>query len=170
VHPLSIVLLAAAPARPVAVRATIDGSRTGAHPSDEHAEVRLRFDSGLEATVVSSWRGGPVPSWTAQAASASSVVQLELNPTITLERMGEPIVLPAATVEPPQVEGFGYVEQLRALLALDRRSTAMTVDFGRHVLDIVCAAYWSAGPCSGEWVELPFAGPRNRTPLELWRS
>ena len=41
--------------------------------------------------------------------------------------------------------------------------------FGRVVLDVVCAAYASAG-AGGTEVPLPFSGRRDRTPLELWRG
>ena len=44
----------------------------------------------------------------------------------------------------------------------------MNATFGRHVLEVVCAAYTSAGQ-AGAPIALPFAGPRDRTPLQLWR-
>jgi hypothetical protein len=37
---------------------------------------------------------------------------------------------------------------------------------GRQVLDVICAAHWSAGRDAVE-VPLPFPGPRDRTPAEL---
>jgi hypothetical protein len=37
---------------------------------------------------------------------------------------------------------------------------------GRQVLDVICAAHWSAGRDAIE-VPLPFTGPRDRTPAEL---
>jgi hypothetical protein len=45
----------------------------------------------------------------------------------------------------------------------------MDAAFGREVLDVVCAAYASAGRGS-VLVSVPFAGSRSRTPLELWRG
>ena len=44
----------------------------------------------------------------------------------------------------------------------------MDATFGRTVLDIVCAAYASAA-AGGADVAVPFTGPRDRTPLQLWR-
>ncbi len=169
VHPLAVVLLAARPARPVAVRCRLDGS--GAHPTDEHAEVALTFDTGLVARVVSSWRGGAVPQWDAQAASATGVVRAELFPLLSLERDGEEIALPRARTQPPQLEDFGYTGQLAGFVAdLDAgRAPLMDAAFGRHVLDVVCAAYRSAGR-GGAPEPLPFTGPRDRTPLQLWRG
>jgi predicted dehydrogenase len=166
VHPLAIVLLAAAPAQPVAVRAELAGSPAGAHATDEHAEVSLRFDTGLVATVVSSWRGGPVPSWDAQASSATGVARMELFPNLALELSGDALHLAAPSTEPPQIEAFGYLDQLRTLV--EGTPHAMGAEFGRHVLDIVCGAYQSAG-LDGAWVDLPFEGPRDRPPLALWR-
>jgi hypothetical protein len=40
--------------------------------------------------------------------------------------------------------------------------------FGRLVLDVVCAAYTSARTGAPEAV--PFTGPRDRTPHQLWRA
>ena len=45
----------------------------------------------------------------------------------------------------------------------------MDVEFGRLILDIVCAAYWSAGHGSAP-EPVPFSGPRDKTPLELWHG
>ena len=45
----------------------------------------------------------------------------------------------------------------------------MSAAFGRDVLQVVCAAYCVGGR-SGEEVALPFAGRRDLTPLELWRT
>jgi len=45
----------------------------------------------------------------------------------------------------------------------------MDVEFGRLILDIVCAAYRSAGH-GGTSESVPFTGPRDKTPLELWHG
>ena len=45
----------------------------------------------------------------------------------------------------------------------------MSAAFGREVLQVVMAGYTSAG-LAGEPVPLPFTGPRDRTPLQLWRG
>ena len=92
VHPLAVALLLAAPARPVAVRAELDGADD--HPVDEHAELDLRFDTGLVARVVASWRGGDTPVWDAQASSPTGVVRIELLPEVRLERDGGPVASP----------------------------------------------------------------------------
>ncbi|HJR26128.1 MAG TPA: hypothetical protein VJ804_11675, partial [Acidimicrobiales bacterium] len=169
VHPVALALLLAAPARPVRVRAALEGAED--HPVDEHAEVRIGFDSGAEANVVASWRGAEPPVWDLQASSPEGVVRLELLPTIALERDGEAVALPAVPdgVPPPLVD-LGYVDQLAAFARdlASGASPALGAAFGRSVLDLTCAAYASAGQ-GGGWVELPFAGDRNSTPLSLWR-
>ncbi|MGQ0831198.1 MAG: Gfo/Idh/MocA family protein [Microthrixaceae bacterium] len=170
VHPLAVALLLAAPARPVEVRATLSGADD--HPVDEHAEVHVAFDSGLVARIVASWRGGEVPVWDAQASSPDGVVRLELLPELLLERNGAQVPLPAIPEGvAPQLEQLGYLPQIESF-ATDiarHRSPALDAAFGRSILDVVCGAYSSAGSRGG-WVELPFGGPRDRTPLELWRG
>jgi predicted dehydrogenase len=168
VHPLAVALLLAAPATVVEVRAVLDGA--GDIDVDEHAEVELRFDSGLVGRIVASWRSAP-GVWDLQAASDDGVVRAELVPAVGLERNGEPVSLPPAPEGViPELDAFGYVRQLAAAAAVaEGATTPMDAEFGRRVLDIVCAAYASAGR-SGAPERVPFAGPRDRTPLELWRS
>lgn len=170
VHPLAVAVLAAAPARPVSVCARLEGSPTLQHGTDEHAEVILRFDNGLSAMVVASWRAPDSAAWDAQAASASGVVRAELLPHPSLEIDGESVALEPARSRVPAIEHYGYLGQWRAFvddLATQRRPL-MDPAFGRMMLDIVCAAYASAA--SGHEEPTPFTGPRDRTPLQLWRG
>jgi myo-inositol 2-dehydrogenase / D-chiro-inositol 1-dehydrogenase len=170
VHPLAIALLIAAPARPVEVRATLEGAVD--HPVDEHAEVLLRFDTGLQARIVTSWRGEQTPTWDAQASSPHGVVRLELLPKVLLERNGIEVRPPAVPEGVPrQLEELGYLPQVEsfALDLRDGRRPEVGPAFGRTVLDVTCGAYASAGG-DGAWVALPYRGRRDRTPLELWRS
>jgi myo-inositol 2-dehydrogenase/D-chiro-inositol 1-dehydrogenase len=166
VHPLAVALLAAAPAEVVEVRATLDGASD--IDVDEHAEVELRFDTGLIARVEASWRA-TTPIWDLQVASPTGVVRAELIPAVTLEHNGEPVTLPAPRDGVvPELETFGYIRQLEAAIEVAQGATTpMDAVFGRHVLEIVCAAYTSAGQ-GGEVVSVPFGGPRDRTPLQLW--
>ena len=169
-HPLSIAMLVANAAdagRPTSVSARLRGGV--GHNSDEHADVELTYSTGLVAKVVSSWQAGPEAQWDAQVASASGVLRAELVPTPSLEHNGDPLALPQPTTTPAEIEQFGYLGQLRALVddTAARRNPAMSASFGRAVLDATCAAYWSAGR-GGAPVALPFAGPRDLTPLQLW--
>jgi predicted dehydrogenase len=170
VHPIAIAVLAAAPRRPVSVQATLRGAADGSHGSDEHGEMTIEFDDGLRASVVASWQGGPTPIWDAQAAGPTGVVRIELLPAPVLEVNGSPSPLPQPRTKPPAVEQFGYLGQLEALAAdvAAGRRPFMDVSFGRMILDLVCAAYTSARTGSPEPV--PFTGPRDRTPLQLWRG
>jgi myo-inositol 2-dehydrogenase / D-chiro-inositol 1-dehydrogenase len=174
VHPLAVAMLLAKRAgagEPVSVACRLEGADD--IPTDEHAELTLRFSSGLVARVVSSWRGGDQTVWDFQAASATGVVRGELLPTPTLEHDGEPVPLPPLQHggDAPQLEQYGYVEQLRSFLADFEagREPAMSASFGRAVLDVVCAAYLSAHHDGAEQ-PLPYEGPRDKTPLELWRG
>ena len=170
VHPLAVALLLAAPAAPVEVRATLEGADE--HPVDEHAELHLAFDSGLVARVITSWRGTGTPVWDAQASSPDGVVRLELLPEVQLERNGVVVPLPPVPEGlAPQLEQLGYRPQVAAFAAdlLAGAAPEVGAAFGRTVLDVVCGAYLSAGR-GGAWVDLPYDGPRDRTPLELWRT
>ena len=168
VHPIAIAMLATG-SKVVSVSATLDGADD--HPTDEHAEVTLTFDGGFAATVVSSWRGGEVPEWSVQAASKTGVTRAELLPTLLLEHNGDEIPIIPVTGSIPQLEQYGYVAQLEAFhVAFGGHSRPlMDAAFGRDVLDVVCAAYASARE-GGTAVPLPFTGPRDRTPLQLWRG
>jgi myo-inositol 2-dehydrogenase/D-chiro-inositol 1-dehydrogenase len=170
VHPLAIALLLAAPAVPVEVLARLHGADD--HPVDELAEVQIHFDTGLLARVTASWRGSHSPIWDAQVSAPDGVVRMELLPELLLERNGTQVLLPGIPEGVPrQLEELGYLPQLESFaLDLQRgRAPELGATFGRSVLDITCAAYASAGQHS-EWVALPFSGPRDRTPLQLWRG
>lgn len=168
-HPLAVALALARPARPVEVRARLEGGDD--HPVDEHAEVEIVFDSGLVAHVSVSWRHPDTAVWDAQAASADGVVRIELLPDVQVERNGVVVPLPAIPDGVvPQLEELGYLPQVEsfALDLLHDRRPEVDVHLGREVLDLTCAAYWSANRHG--WVEVPFTGPRDRTPISLWRD
>ncbi|HAP77365.1 MAG TPA: hypothetical protein DCR14_14945 [Acidimicrobiaceae bacterium] len=172
VHPLSVALLvanAAGKGRAVAVSATLRGGED--HGSDEHAELQVRFGDGFVAHVAASWQAGPEPQWDVQVAGASGVLRAELFPAVRLEYNGDDVHLPAPKGPVAVLEQLGYVAQLDSLVhdAATGNEPVMSAAFGREVLQVVLGAYTSAGR-GGELVELPFRGPRDRTPLELWRA
>lgn len=172
VHPLAVAMLLAnvvGEGRAVGVSAELRGGP--GHGSDEHGDVTLHFRSGFTAHVVASWQAGPEPHWDAQLAGDQGVVRAELLPHLSLELNGDAVALPAATSQPPILDQFGYTAQLRALVedTAAGREPLMGAAFGREVLQVVMAAYTSAG-LGGEVVPLPFEGPRDRTPLQLWRG
>ena len=169
-HPIAVALLLAAPARPVEVRARLRGADD--HPVDEHAEVTMQLDTGGQIRVVASWAHAGTPVWDAQVSSPDGVVRLELVPTILLERNGVEVRLPAAPEGiPAQLSDLGYLGQVQSFATdlAEGRTPALGAAFGRTVLDVTCAAYASAAD-DGAWVPLPFEGPRDATPLELWRG
>lgn len=169
VHAVTLAVLAAAPARVTAVEAQLLAG--GGLELDDDATVTLAFESGLRADVRATWRA-PAPTWEAQAASPAGAVRLELVPHPSVELNGAPIVLstPPPGLASPQLHHLGYVAQLQALTAdIDAgRPPTPGPQLGRHVLDIVCAAYVSAR--TGREEPVPFTGPRDRTPLQLWRG
>jgi predicted dehydrogenase len=169
VHPIALALLAAAPARVTAVEARLLGG--AGLELDDDATLTLAFDSGLRAQVRVTWRA-PAPTWEAQAASPQGAVRLELVPRPSVEVNGVPVALPSPPpgLASPQLHHLGYVAQLEALTAdIDAgRPPTPGPQLGRRVLDIVCAAYASAR--TGREEAVPFTGPRDRTPLQLWRD
>jgi predicted dehydrogenase len=163
-HALALALALAAEA-PVGVSARLSSTRDDG--ADDHAEVSLRFASGLVAQVEVSWVSADTV-WEAQAASDTGVLRLELLPEVRLEHDGEPV--PVTLGHPdadPSLEQFGYVDQLLDLVAGDD-ATGQSVHAAREVLELICAAYCSAG--TGNEVALPFTGDRSLTPMELWRG
>ena len=170
VHPIALVLLLVAPARPVSVSCRLHGADD--IEVDEHAELTLSFDSGLHASVTTSWRN-PAAVWDLQTASADGTLRIELLPNLELEVSGEPIGLaaPDPGLPAPQIAQFGYLDQLQTFAAdfAAGREPEMSAAFGRDVLDIVCAASVSARH-HGKVQPLPFTGPRDRTPQQLWRD
>ncbi len=174
-HPLAIVVLLADAGpdgtdRVEHVRARLQGESDV--PVDTHAEVDLTFASGLHARVEVSWRD-PVAVLDFQAASDDGVVRAELLPDVAIEHDGRGLALPVprTTGADARLDQFGYIGQLEDLLAdfADGREPEIGARFGRLILDLTCAAYTSAGNDSAE-VAVPFSGPRDATPLQLWRG
>lgn len=169
VHALAVAVLMAAPARVVAVEADL-GTPDDLEVDDD-AALTLHFDTGLRALVRATWRAA-APVWEAQAASPTSAVRLELVPSPSVELNGRALRLPP----PPgglltdQLHHLGYLPQLEALAADARtgRAPAVGPAFGRLLLEIECAAHTAAR--TGEAEAVPFSGPRDRTPHQLWRD
>jgi predicted dehydrogenase len=168
-HAVALALLLAAPARPVEVSAWLaagDGLDV-----DDDATMTLSFEGELRAEIRVTWRAA-APAWDVQTASPTGAVRIELVPEPRVELNGGPLPLPVSPpgLASPQLHHLGYLGQLAALSAdVDAgRAPRCGPAFGRSVLDVVCAAYASAA--SGQPEPLPFTGPRDRTPLDLWRT
>jgi predicted dehydrogenase len=169
VHAIALAVLAAAPARVTAAEAQLHAA--AGLELDDDATLTLVFDTGLRAEVRATWRA-PVPTWEAQAAGPEGAVRLELVPHASVEINGVPVPLtsPPPGLASPQLHHLGYVAQLEALTTDIEAGRPPTPgpQLGRHLLDVVCAAYMSARTGREELV--PFTGPRDRTPLQLWRD
>ncbi len=167
VHAVALALLMAAPARVTSVTAML--LEGGDIEVDDDATLTLAFDTGLTAQVRATWRAA-APVWDAQAASATSAVRVELVPDPTVELNGSPlrVARPPSGLPTDQLHHLGYLDQMGALAAdaAARRTPRVGPLLGRLLLEIVCAAYTSAR--TGEPEAVPFTGPRDRTPHELW--
>ncbi len=170
VHPVGMALRVASEAqagRPVSLTAVIVDAET----RSEHGTIKLRFESGLVATISARWQPDTSPDWDLQASSAAAVLRADLYPSPTLEHNGTrvPVGSPARSLSPSLVDDYGYAPQLKRFWTNIRtgRPVPATSRLGRQVLDVICAAHWSAGRNAVE-VPLPFAGPRDRTPAQLF--
>ena len=161
--PHALALVMALAGEPV-VSVTGELSSTRDDGADDDASVQLRFASGLVATVEVSWTA-PEVEWSLQAASADGVARLELSPDVLVEIDGEPVAVPdrVADAADPALERMGYIGQLARL------EESQTVETARDVLEVICAAYASAGD-GGTEVPVPFAGDRTLTPMQLWQG
>lgn len=165
-HPIALMLLLAGDDRPVEVSAELD--RSPDIEVDDHAAMTVRFESGLIAQIEVSWRQTDT-IWDIQASSPTGVIRTELLPVPLIEHDGEPVELPPRRDDvDAHLEQLGFIEQFRELLAVAAGADSpIDARFGRRVLELICAAYTSAGNDGGP-VPLPFAGPRDRTPHAMW--
>jgi predicted dehydrogenase len=173
VHPVGLALRTAAEAGagpPVSLTSVIVDAGT----RHEHGTIKLKFESGLVATISARWQPDSTPDWDLQASSASAVLRAELYPSPTLEHngttvsTGASIGVPIRVAGPSLVDDYGYAPQLKRFWTNIRtgRPVPATSRLGRQVLDVLCAAHWSAGHDAID-VRLPFAGPRDQTPAQL---
>lgn len=163
-HPVALAL-AVADEAPVGVTAQMSSTRDDGADDDAHLEIR--FGSGLVAALHVSWTS-PEPTWDLQAAGDELVLRWELLPELRLEHNGDEVALASRfDAADPRLEQFGYVDQL--LDTLGSAGVGQTVEQAVAVLEVICAAYASAGS-GGSEVALPFTGDRSRTPMQHWRG
>ena len=165
-HAIALALLLAGSDPAIGVQATL-----GHSPDcevDDTAEVFIDFASGLRARIETNWTS-PDAVWDIQISSATGVVRTELIPQPGIEHNGEPVALHAFTRDlDPHIEQLGYIDQMRTLRdVVNGAPSPIDARFGRRVLDVISGAY-AAASTPGASVALPFTGPRNRTPHQLW--
>ena len=165
-HAIALALLVAGPDTPIAITATL--GRSADLEVDDTAETIITFASGMRARIEVDWRSHDAV-WDLQASSADGVVRAEILPRPGIEHNGDPVDLePLDGLADPHLEQLGYVEQMRTLSAVvEGLAPPIDARFGRRVLELLSAAYWSART-PGSTVTLPFTGPRDRTPHQLW--
>lgn len=169
VHALALAVVLAPGDEPVAVRARLASERDDG--ADDVARVEIRFASDLICAVDVSWRSDET-EWSAQAASSAGSVRLELRPDVVVEANGDAVDLPGPTGTgemDERVESLGFRAQTEGFVAVVQRrgGRVCPVGFGRSMLELTCAAYLSAGR-GGDEVLLPYDGPRDLTPMQLW--
>lgn len=168
-HAIAVALVLAGDDAIEAVRCRLDSTRSDG--ADDVARVEIRFASRFIATIDVSW-GGTDTHWSAQAASDTGVVRVEFQPNCAVEVNGDELELPGVPEDAdPRVYQLGYREQLRGFTSViaGRGGRVCPVGFGRTVLDVICAAYDSAGR-DAEESAVPFTGPRDLTPMQLWKK
>lgn len=169
IHPLALAVVigrVTGNGEIVSVTARLDGD-----PTDVRSEVDLEFASGLHARLEASWDGPESGVWDVQASSTTSVVRLELRPSIVLEVDGESVARAAGDAAPDLVDDFGYTAQVDEL-AESRRGGAparVGVQLAHWTMEVVAACYVSAGAGSTT-TPVPSGCDRRRTPWELWRG
>lgn len=165
-HAVGLAMLFAGSDAPVSVSASLRSSADT--QVDDEAVLFIDFASGLRARIEATWTN-PDAVWDIQLSSENGVVRTELLPAPSIEHNGDPIPPPQRSSDiAPQVEQLGYVEQMRMLndIVIGTPSP-IDAQFGRRVLDLLCAAY-AAARSEGQSINLPFAGSRNSTPHQLW--
>lgn len=173
-HTIYWALRLAGSAPVTSVKASLESAAD--NEGDDYADVELSFQHGLTGRVEVSWREASMRSG-ASVEGSEGTLEMGLAPSsyLRLRAGGSTEDLPGAELPRRTVAGFagkfGYVQQLQSFLEAFRSGAAPQpgVEEGRAVLEIIAAAYASAGR-GGDAVELPFAGNRKATPYELWRG
>jgi|TARA_R110002110_G_scaffold249897_2_gene466113 predicted dehydrogenase len=141
---------------------------------DNAVDMAIEFVGGLTARVHADWQSESVTNQEFQLAGEAGVLRSETDPRLSLEFNGERVRLPAANVADEQhrpLHEAGVVAMLTTIATAFDAGTlpyAFTLAFGRDVLEVIVAAYASAG--HREPVALPFDGDRSATPQQLLAS
>ncbi len=127
---------------------------------DLRADLAVEFDGGRRARILVDFADGA-----SEVVASAPGFELRLSPDVGLRLDGVDVPLDGDG-EPWSWQALGYVDQVRALFGLGPLRAG--VDDGVAVLEIIAAAYRSARLDAA--VALPFAGPLDLTPWQLWRG
>ncbi|MBI1885131.1 MAG: Gfo/Idh/MocA family oxidoreductase [Chloroflexi bacterium] len=152
----------------------VHGERTR---GEDHSLCVLRFDGNRVAVAENSWaRTGGVDD-RAEIYGSKGLTVADLLRGSSLVTFSEP-GYGYAVEKAPQTRGwtftmfqetwnYGFPQEMQhfAECVRDDKEPRLTGDDGRAVLEIICAAYESAG--TGQRVKLPFR-PEVKKPVDLW--
>ena len=163
----ALLLARAGPARRGAGRLERRRRHPRRRPRRAHVPLRHR----PRRRVIASWRGGDTPVWDVQASAPDRRRALELLPDLALEHDGVRVPLPACPRACPRSSRSSATSASWSR----SRSTCATgrapewVPPSGDVLDIDLRRLRLRRQRPRGWT-FPFAGPRDRTPQQLWRD
>jgi len=136
--PLAIALLASRRAGiPTPTGAALtDGAQT------RRPQLRLDVGDIARVSITVGLHPGTANVCDVQVAGDSGVARAEVLPAPMVERDGVEIALRQPAADPPELEMFGHLEQLRSLATAIRHGAAPVTDaaFGRQVLALILDA------------------------------
>jgi predicted dehydrogenase len=155
-HLIELVRLLLGRPRATRVTATLDarGSQV-----DLAATLQVDFEGGAHASITVD-----LVSEATEVTARAHGVELRLAPDVELRARGRMVAVDAGP--PHSWTALGYAGQMRALFGAE--PVRAGVHDGLAVMEIIAAAYLSAG--RGAPVPLPYEGPLDCTPLQLWRG
>jgi predicted dehydrogenase len=145
--------------RPVARSVTATFEDAGSEV-DLVADLRVSFAEDCSAHITID-----LTATDAEVVAVGADYELRLAPEVELRVAGRRVPL-ATGASPSSWTALGYVEQTRALFG--EAPIRATVHDGLATVEITAAAYQSAA--LGKPIALPFEGPLDLTPWELWRG
>jgi myo-inositol 2-dehydrogenase / D-chiro-inositol 1-dehydrogenase len=157
-------------------RNLVHGSRT---LGEENSVVTVEFAGGAIGIAENSWAKHGGMDDRAEVYGTGGVVYADLfqgNSALTYSRAGYGYAMEKADSTKgwsftvfEEAFNQGYPQELKHFIECVRedKSPVVTGEDGRAVLEIILAAYQSAG--TGQKVALPFA-PRVRKPVDLWTA
>jgi predicted dehydrogenase len=154
----------------------VHGERTN---GDDESIVIVEFDGGITGLSESSWTKPGGMDDRAEVYGSGGVAYADLlrgNSIHAYSRSGYGYAVEKAGSTAgwsfpiyEEAWNYGFPQEMAHFVdcVLDDREPLVTGDDGREVLEIILAAYASAG--QGRRIELPFNAPGDTRPIDLWR-